>query len=106
MQLKNTSTLSWLNDRIPEMAWAALILEACGREKGLEVFRRFCIRCRTYLHEAQSPGLDWDAPDGNLNGILTGRLSTLYDFISIINTHFVSDPAPSCRANPLFVTLQ
>ncbi|MFL6232963.1 MAG: DUF5677 domain-containing protein [Thermoanaerobaculia bacterium] len=31
---------SWLNDRLPEMLWAALLLTHLGRAKGLEVFRR------------------------------------------------------------------
>lgn len=59
MQLRNTKSLSWLNDYMPELIWAALILEACPREKGLEVFRRFCILCREYQKEANDQGLDW-----------------------------------------------
>lgn len=78
MQIGNRSTLSWLNDRMPEMVWAALILEACSREKALEVFRRFCILCRTYLEEAEGPGLDWDPtltalaqlPEGVTNNVI------------------------------------
>lgn len=60
MQLQNTRTLSWLNDRIPEVIWAALIMELCGRKKGLEVFRRFTILCRSYLSQADNSELDWD----------------------------------------------
>lgn len=59
MQLKNTKTLSWLNDHMPELVWAALVLAASTREKGLEVFRRFCILCRAYQKEAEALGLDW-----------------------------------------------
>ena len=59
MTLKNTSTLSWLNDRLPELIWAALILEGCAREKGLEVFRRFCILCHEYEQQAEGSNLDW-----------------------------------------------
>ena len=77
MQIKNTKTLSWLNDRMPEMIWAALILEAVGRKKGLEVLRRFCILNRAYLQVADGSKLDWDStltaladlPDGVTNNV-------------------------------------
>ena len=36
----NLTLNSWLHERIPEMLWAALILDSCGRELGLAEFRR------------------------------------------------------------------
>ena len=32
---------SWMNERLPEMLWAALIRVAVPRDRGLELFRRF-----------------------------------------------------------------
>jgi hypothetical protein len=35
------SPSSWMNDRLPEMIWAALIRVTLGQELGLGIFRRF-----------------------------------------------------------------
>lgn len=39
-ELPNTSFYSWMNDRLPCMIWAALLITNLGREKALEKIRR------------------------------------------------------------------
>jgi hypothetical protein len=82
MQVKNTKGLSWLNDHMPELIWAALVLEACTREKALEVFRRFCILCREYQNEADGHRLDWIPTLSGLAGLpegVTNNVATALD---------------------------
>jgi len=96
MQLKNTTTLSWLNDHMPELVWAALILAACPREKGLEVFRRFCILCRTYRREAEGSGLEWTPTLTGLAGLPEGV--TNYVALALDNAGVARD-----ALSPLFL---
>jgi hypothetical protein len=39
MNLPKLSLQSWMNDRLPEMLWGALLISECGRETALETFR-------------------------------------------------------------------
>ncbi len=38
-RIPNMQTSSWIDERLPEMLWAILLLEELGRENALEVFR-------------------------------------------------------------------
>lgn len=59
MQLPNRQPVSWLNDRLPEVLWMGLVLEACSRDDALRVFRLFCESCALYRdHEAVQA--QWD----------------------------------------------
>jgi hypothetical protein len=40
-QLERISPTSWMDDRLPEMLWAALIRVAVSRDQALSEFRRF-----------------------------------------------------------------
>jgi hypothetical protein len=39
MAIPGINLQSWLNDRLPEMLWSALLIAALGRERALEKFR-------------------------------------------------------------------
>jgi Family of unknown function (DUF5677) len=39
-QLDNLALSSWMNERLPDMLWAALLWVGCGRNAALETFRR------------------------------------------------------------------
>lgn len=79
MRIPNRTTVSWLHDRLPEVVWASLIHQACGREKALEVFRRFCIQAGQFADVARSSEVHWDVtltavaqmPEGFLERIAT-----------------------------------
>lgn len=40
LQIPNFKTISWLNERLPEMLWATFLISKLEREEALEVFRR------------------------------------------------------------------
>src|ERR1700722_2964042 len=40
MAVPGITLQSWVNDRLPEMLWAALLITALGRERALEKFRK------------------------------------------------------------------
>lgn len=60
MQIPNRKSVSWLNDRLADVVWAALVHEACPRTKALEVFRRFCIQAGQFVESARSSEVHWD----------------------------------------------
>lgn len=61
LQMQNAVSVSWINDRLPEMVWAALVLQCGERSKGLEVLRRFVILCRDFLPQVEDEGGNrWD----------------------------------------------
>ena len=39
MAIPGVSLQSWMNHRLPEMVWAALLISGLGRERALELFR-------------------------------------------------------------------
>lgn len=59
MQLKGLSFSSWVNDRLPEMLWASLVITVIPRDQALEVFRDIAsvgIRYRRDDQEQQARG--------------------------------------------------
>ena len=44
-------TNSWVNDRLPEMIWAALLIVALGRDEALSAFRVVLSRCQSVLQK-------------------------------------------------------
>ncbi len=59
------SHYSWMNDRLPEMVWAALIIAGLGRDISIKVFRKFL----KWIHDHPSKS---DLYDVRISGI--GRL--------------------------------
>lgn len=39
-QIPNTSYMSWMNDRLPCMVWAGLLINGIGRDRAIEAFRK------------------------------------------------------------------
>jgi len=50
-QMKNMSPMSWMNDRLPCMLWASLLIVGMGREKSLELFRTVCSEIGNLCYE-------------------------------------------------------
>jgi hypothetical protein len=46
MQIPGLAQTSWLDDRVPEMLWAALLIAGLGRERALELFRIVAVEAR------------------------------------------------------------
>src|SRR6266404_3454060 len=40
MAIPGVALQSWMNDRLPEMLWSALLISRLGRTRSLECFRR------------------------------------------------------------------
>ena len=49
----NPSFLSWMNDRLPEMLWAALVIDAFGRDEALGEFQRILLFIRNHEQKEQ-----------------------------------------------------
>lgn len=77
MQIANRKSVSWLNDRLPEVLWAALIHQACERDKALEVFRRFCILAGQFADAARNGEARWDVTHSALEWMPEGVLERI-----------------------------
>lgn len=49
MQIEGVQLVSWANDKLPDMLWAALILEALPREEALVLFRKIIAKAREFI---------------------------------------------------------
>jgi len=54
-QIPNLHAISWMNDRLPEILWAALLVTLLPREAALSIFRRAADHVRSFP-EAQRIG--------------------------------------------------
>lgn len=50
MQIEGVHLVSWADDKLPNMLWAALILEALPREEALNLFRRVIAKARNFIN--------------------------------------------------------
>lgn len=50
-QIPNASYMSWMNDRLPCMIWAGLLINGMGREPSIEVFRRIGLHVGNLFRE-------------------------------------------------------
>lgn len=52
-QIPNASYKSWMNDRLPCMIWAGLLINGMGREPSIEVFRRIGLHVGNLFREIE-----------------------------------------------------
>jgi hypothetical protein len=69
-QIPNTSHMSWMNDRLPCMVWAGLLINELGRDRAIEIFRQIGFHVGNLFREV-------DARECNLPRIGIYGLSTL-----------------------------
>jgi hypothetical protein len=69
--------VSWMNDRLPEMVWAALLIAALGRSAALCSFREFL----RFIAERPDRELFWD---GTLTGFANLDLDKRNDLIGVL----------------------
>lgn len=81
LQLNGLNFSSWLNDRLPEMLWATLVITAIPRKKALEIFRDIATIGLRYRHSGQDQARNWtlrhsDLPNQpqELTNALIGRV--------------------------------
>jgi len=82
---------SWMNDRLPEMLWAALLVGNLSREKALNVFRSIAVVIRKC-------GYDRVAADLRLSGIAKMPMNVQR---SILDAILLDDEIRSCLASLL-----
>lgn len=49
MQVEGVQLVSWANDKLPDMLWAALILETLPRNEALTLFRQIIAKARNFI---------------------------------------------------------
>jgi hypothetical protein len=52
-QISNASYLSWMNDRLPCMVWAGLLINGIGREEAIEIFRELGLHVGHLFREVE-----------------------------------------------------
>lgn len=52
-QIPNTSYMSWMNDRLPCMIWAGLLIKGIGREQAIEIFRNIGLHVGNLFHKLE-----------------------------------------------------
>lgn len=52
-RIPNTSYMSWMNDRLPCMVWAGLLINGIGRDRAIEVFRRIGLHVGNLFREEE-----------------------------------------------------
>lgn len=68
-QIPNTSYMSWMNDRVPCMVWAGLLITQLGRDQALEIFRSIGLHVGNLFREEQERGCN--LPRVGLYGLST-----------------------------------
>lgn len=53
-QIPNAAYISWMNDRLPCMVWAALLMNAIGREQAIETFRQIGLHVGKLFQEIEN----------------------------------------------------
>lgn len=76
-QIPNLHAISWMNDRLPEILWAALLIALLSREDALSIFRRAADHVHSFS-EAQRLG------DVTHSGLATLPPSDLEDFLRAV----------------------
>jgi hypothetical protein len=51
----NLKHASWVNDRLPELLWCALLIVHLGQKRGLELCRRAIVAARPLLDDEKGP---------------------------------------------------
>jgi hypothetical protein len=96
LQLPSLKRQSWINDRLPEMLWAALLLRHLGRDVGLNIIRRTASYGGT-LRQFDKP------VDLTLTGISTWPAEWRSELLGILTTG--AEPKRALRPLLLFEDL-
>ena len=81
-QIPNTSYMSWLNDRLPCMVWAGLLINGIGRESAIEVFRSIGLHVGTLFREVEER--ECDLPRVGLYGLSTLDIDLQDKFFEVL----------------------
>lgn len=68
-QIQNTSFMSWMNDRLPCMIWAGLLIKGIGREQAIEIFRSIGLHVGNLFREGE--GRHCNLPRVGIYGLST-----------------------------------
>ncbi|WP_156559866.1 DUF5677 domain-containing protein [Aeromonas dhakensis] len=68
-QIPNTSFMSWMNDRLPCMIWAGLLIKGIGREQAIEIFRSIGFHVGNLFREGE--GRHCNLPRVGIYGLST-----------------------------------
>jgi hypothetical protein len=68
-QIPNTSYMSWMNDRLPCMIWAGLLINGIGRERSIEVFRQIGLHVGNLFRDIE--GRECNLPRVGIYGLST-----------------------------------
>ncbi|EPH2640415.1 DUF5677 domain-containing protein, partial [Pseudomonas aeruginosa] len=59
LQLEGVSFSSWVNDRLPEMLWASLVITVIPRDQALEAFRDIAALGLRYRKDEREQATGW-----------------------------------------------
>lgn len=91
--LPNLHHASWIKDRLPELAWCALLVTHLGQKKALDVIRRAIVASRPLLAETE----------GNLDLGLTGLIALPDAARDVLLGEVTSDPLARVALKPLLL---
>lgn len=83
-QIPNTSYMSWMNDRLPCMIWAGLLINGIGRERAIEVFRQIGLHVGNLFREVV--GRDCSLPRVGIYGLSTLDDDLIDKFFEVLFT--------------------
>lgn len=81
-QIQNTSYMSWMNDRLPCMVWAGLLINGIGRDRALEVFRKVGLHVGNLFREVEERGCIF--PRVGLYGLSTLDIDLQNKFFEVL----------------------
>lgn len=83
-QIPNTSYMSWMNDRLPCMIWAGLLINGIGRERAIEVFRQIGLHVGNLFREVADR--DCSLPRVGIYGLSTLDDDLIDKFFEVLFT--------------------
>jgi len=83
-QILNASYMSWMNDRLPCMIWAGLLINGIGREQAIEVFRQIGLHVGNLFREVE--GRDCNLPRVGIYGLSTLDTDLVDKFFEVLFT--------------------
>src|SRR5581483_8450020 len=92
LQVPKLQPTSWMNDRLPEMLWAALLVTQLPREAALNLFRA----AATYIHSVPEDRKFHEVTHSGLAKVDTSRLQEFLDVIT-------SDSGATIALTPLLL---
>ena len=81
-QIPNTSYMSWMNDRLPCMVWAGLLINGIGRESAIEVFRSIGLHVGNLFREVEER--ECNLPRVGLYGLSTLDIDLQNKFFEVL----------------------